>query len=56
MPNANQTTSNTQPKNNIPAAAQQNRRNPNEISGIAVQAHFKIFDPENKKVFVEGRA
>ncbi len=56
MPNANQKMLNPQPNNNVPKAVQQNKRNPNEISGIAVQAHFKIFDPENKKVFVEGRA
>ena len=56
MPNANQTMLNSQPKPNIPVAVPQNKRNPNEISGIAVQAHFKIFDPENKQVFVEGRA
>jgi hypothetical protein len=29
---------------------------PNEKGNITVQAHFKIFDPQSKKVYVEGRA
>lgn len=38
-----------------PAAQQANRR-PNEQGTVNVQAHVRIFDPNNKKVFVEGRA
>lgn len=29
---------------------------PNEYGSIVVQAHMKIFDPQTKKVYVEGRA
>jgi hypothetical protein len=29
---------------------------PNEHGSIVVQAHMKIFDPQTKKVYVEGRA
>jgi hypothetical protein len=29
---------------------------PNEHGSIIVQAHFKIFDPQTKQVYVEGRA
>lgn len=35
-----------------PAAA----RKPNDVGSVVVQAHMKIFDPESKRVFVEGRA
>ena len=31
-------------------------RQPDEKSGIHVQGHVKIFDPETKEVFVNGRA
>lgn len=31
-------------------------RAPNEQGSIVVQAHVKIFDPQSKKVYVEGRA
>ena len=31
-------------------------RKPNEKGNITVQAHMKIFDPQTKKVYVEGRA
>lgn len=31
-------------------------RKPNDSGHISVQAHFKIFDPATKQVYVEGRA
>lgn len=34
----------------------QPERNPDERGGIHVQGHVKIFDPETKEVFVNGRA
>lgn len=56
MPNANQILPNAQPTVSASSASQQTQRKPNETSGIAVQAHFKIFDPVSKQVHVEGRA
>lgn len=32
------------------------QRKPDERSGILVQGHIKIFDPETKEVIVNGRA
>jgi hypothetical protein len=29
---------------------------PNEQGSIMINAHFKIFDPKTKRVYVEGRA
>lgn len=34
----------------------QPQRQPDEKGGIHVQGHIKIFDPETKEVFVNGRA
>jgi hypothetical protein len=31
-------------------------KQPDERSGIHVQGHIKIFDPQTKEVFVNGRA
>jgi hypothetical protein len=31
-------------------------KQPDERSGIQVQGHIKIFDPQTKEVFVNGRA
>lgn len=31
-------------------------RRPNEQGSFDVQAHVRIFDPQTKQVFVEGRA
>ena len=31
-------------------------KKPNEAGKIIVQAHMKIFDPQTKQVYVEGRA
>ncbi len=31
-------------------------RRPNELGSFDVQAHIRIFDPQTKQVFVEGRA
>lgn len=31
-------------------------RKPDERSGILIQAHVKIFDPESEEIFVNGRA
>ena len=42
------------------SAAQQQKtqpqRRPNDQGTVIVQAHMKIFDPNSKKVYVEGRA
>lgn len=56
MPNANQISPNAQTTVSASQAEQQKQRKPNDISGIAIQAHFKIFDPVSKQVHVEGRA
>lgn len=47
-----------QPKNasTKPAPETKSARRPNEQGSIVVQAHMKIFDPQSKRVFVEGRA
>lgn len=50
---------NIQPKQPEKSETQQTKpavRKPNESGNINVQAHFKIFDPATKQVFVEGRA
>ena len=31
-------------------------RKPDEMSGLHVQAHVKIFDPESQEVYFAGRA
>jgi hypothetical protein len=31
-------------------------KNPDERSGIYLEGHIKIFDPETKEVFMDGRA
>lgn len=31
-------------------------RKPNDAGTVVVQAHMKIFDPNTKQVYVEGRA
>ena len=36
--------------NNLP------QKQPDENSGVHVQGHIKIHDPESDQVFVEGRA
>lgn len=35
---------------------QQPEKKPDEKGGIYVQGHLKIFDPETKEVFMDGRA
>jgi hypothetical protein len=39
---------------NSPAGSPQAR--PNDAGVIAVQAHFRIFDPKTQRTIVEGRA
>ena len=34
----------------------EHKKQPNEHSGILVEGHIKIFDPETKEVFVHKRA
>jgi hypothetical protein len=34
----------------------QPQKNPDEKGGIFLQGHIKIFDPETKEVYVNGRA
>lgn len=48
--------SNTQQKPLIQQPAPQQARKPNEKGNVTVQAHMKIFDPQTKQVYVEGRA
>lgn len=36
--------------------AQQKTTRPNEQGSVTVSAFFKIWDPNNKKTYVEGRA
>lgn len=31
-------------------------RKPNDAGTVVVQAHMKIFDPQTKQIYVEGRA
>ena len=38
-----------------PVSESQKKR-PDEHSGIQVEGHIKIFDPETEEVFVNGRA
>jgi hypothetical protein len=45
-----------QPENSVKTQPKPAVRKPNESGNISVQAHFKIFDPATKQVFVEGRA
>lgn len=33
-----------------------NERRPNDQGTVTVQAHMKIFDPNSKQIYVEGRA
>jgi hypothetical protein len=44
------------PEKPVTQQAKPAARKPNESGHISVQAHFKIFDPATKQVFVEGRA
>jgi hypothetical protein len=39
-----------------PAQPKKPAARPNEHGSIIVQAHMKIFDPQTKRVYVEGRA
>lgn len=34
----------------------QQQRRPNEQGSFDIQAHVKIFDPQTKEVYLEGRA
>ena len=49
----------TQPQNlpNKPQTANaQTAKKPDDKGNVTVLAHFKIFDPQTKQVYVEGRA
>jgi hypothetical protein len=48
--NKNMTTNTQETQSSQPKKA------PDEQGGILVQSHIKIFDPETKEVFVNGRA
>ena len=49
--------SNTEKKQTILSTPQNAQsKKPNEAGKIIVQAHMKIFDPQTKQVYVEGRA
>ena len=37
-------------------SVQEPKKRPDEIGGIHLQGHIKIFDPETKEVFVNERA
>lgn len=45
---------NAKPVGTVPQ--QPRERKPNDQGTITVQAHMKIFDPNTKQTFVEGRA
>lgn len=38
------------------STATQSAKKPDERSGILIQSHIKIFDPENQEIYVNGRA
>lgn len=42
-------------ENQVDAVTQQ-KKQPDEQSGIYIQGHVKIFDPETDEVFMNGRA
>lgn len=44
------------PSQNIKPDPKVQARRPNEQGSFDIQAHVKIFDPQTKQVFVEGRA
>ena len=46
----------TQKQPNLPKPQPVQARKPNDAGAIVVQAHMKIFDPQTKQVYVEGRA
>lgn len=48
--------SNTQQKPTVQQPAPQQAKNPNDKGNVVVHAHMKIFDPQTKQVYVEGRA
>lgn len=54
------TMSNTQPIKQSAAVKSEQKnsqpRRPNEQGSFSVEAHFKIFDPKTREVYVEGRA
>lgn len=37
-------------------AVEQTKKQPDELGGILVASHIKIFDPETNEVYVTGRA
>lgn len=49
----NETQINTNKEDKQPA---QTAKKPDELGGIYLEGHIKIFDPETKEVFVNGRA
>lgn len=49
------TMSNTQQKQQVEPKENKPKK-PNEMGTISVQAHVRIFDPNTKKTYVEGRA
>lgn len=50
-------TDNTKPTPaNAQAKPSETPRRPNECGSIRVEAHLRIFDPQTRRVYVEGRA
>lgn len=41
--------------NNTPNLSQKSNNQPNEKTGVGIQGHIKIFDPQTKEVFVDKR-
>lgn len=48
--------SETQLNNTVDPKKQEKSHKPNETGTINVQGHFKVFDPNTQKTYVEGRA
>jgi hypothetical protein len=46
----------SQQKANVNQKQPSSQKKPNERGSFEVQAHFKVFDPQTKQVYVEGRA
>jgi hypothetical protein len=57
MNNNNRLTEEKQFKESAPIIQQQpHSKNPDDLSGLHIEAKFKISDPESGEVIIEGRA
>lgn len=48
--------SNTQLNQQVEPRKEETPRKPNDIGTVNVQGYFRVFDPNTKKTYVEGRA